>query len=474
MELKDHHVVIAGMPWVNSIHAPLAAPGVLKSALTLAGIKSTAMDLNIEVLVKVKSHPECAHLIKFFETQTAEDWVVQEVSKILFYCANRIISLKPTIIALSLLTYECQNFTYWLCAVLKEIYPQGLIVIGGPGIKQNVSSYSDKFLDIAKKLNLIDDYIAGDGEESLVEYVKGNRDYPGINNENWKPLDDLNNLQDPDWSDYNFYLYSQTYIPVIDAKGCVRNCEFCDVIEFWKKFKYRTAENIFEEMLRQIDRYGMKDFDFRSSISNGNLKEFRKLLQLMYDYNKGKYRPEQISWNASFIIRKESQHPEIMWEQMAATNATLSLGVESVVPHVRKDLGKHFENSDIDYHLEMAKKYNVKLIIMIITGYPTETLEGYEFTKQWFRDRVAYKDTISRLFLGPCAIIPNTGLDRHAMEYKIIFLNDDGKPMDSATSKSRTSNSKWQTETITRQERITHHKELVNLCRELGFNLDAY
>jgi radical SAM superfamily enzyme YgiQ (UPF0313 family) len=251
-------------------------------------------------------------------------------------------------------------------------------------------------------------------------------------------------------------------MPVVDAKGCVRNCEFCDVIEFWEKFQSRKAENIFNEMLHQIDQYGYRNFDFRSSLSNGNLKEFKKLLSLMYEYNKSTmYRPEQISWNASFIVRQQSQHPESMWEQMGATHATLSLGVESVVPSVRQQLGKHFENEDIDWHLEMAEKYNVRITLMIITGYPTETQKDWEFTKQWFKDRSRYSKTISRLFLTPAGILPGTGLHRNMESHKIMWI---GKP----------SVVNWQTEDIAISERRKYHSELVTLCKELGFNLDAY
>jgi radical SAM superfamily enzyme YgiQ (UPF0313 family) len=460
------NVVVVGVPLVDTLHAPLAAPAVLKSSLTKAGIDSIAIDLNIEVLLKIKSHPERENLMKFFQEQHVEDHVVQEISKILFYCAHRILDQNPTIIALSLLTYECQNFTLWLCAVLKNLRPQCKIVIGGPGIKYFVSNFDDTtFRDTAKQLNLIDDWIAGDGDQSLIEYVNGNYDYPGINNDNWLPVKDFDDLPYPDWSDYNFYLYSQTFIPIIDAKGCVRSCEFCDVIEYWKKFQFRNADKIFEEMLHQIGKYNMRNFDFRSSITNGNLKEFKKLLDLMYEYNqKKKYKPEQISWNASFIVRQQSQHTEEMFKKMGATYATLSLGIESLIPHVRQDLGKHFDNSDIDYHLEMASKYNVQLNLLLITGYPTETLEDYDFTKQWFRDRVQYKNCISRLFLSPAAILTGTRLHKNIDKYKIIPIGE-----------NLTQLTNWQTQSISKKQREDYHYELISLCRnELGYNIDAY
>lgn len=456
---SNHRVVIASMPLVDSMHAPMAAPAVLKASLSRAGIESVAMDLNIEILVKVKAHPSQTHLTKFFQDQTAPNWLLPEISKILFYCANRILEQRPTIIALSLLTVHCQNFTLWLCLVLRQLNPDIKIVIGGPGIKNTVSDINDTFRNAIKNKGLVDDWIAGDGDQALVEYVKGNYNYPGINSDLWVPTADLDSLPYPDWSDYNFFLYSQNFIPVVDAKGCVRNCEFCDVIEYWEKFKSRQAENIFSEMLFQMKKYNKYDFDFRSSISNGNLKEFKKLLTLMDEYNQNKYRPEQISWNASFIIRQESQHPESMWQQIKNTNGTLSLGVESVVPHVRKNLGKFFENKDIDYHLQMAEKYNVNVIIMIVTGYPTETLEDYEFTKQWFRDRKHYNKTIQRLFLSPLSVLPETSLARNAKNYKIINAN---------------SVDYWYTTDIDYATRLNYHRELVALCKELGYNLDAY
>lgn len=458
---NNHHVVIAAMPLVDSMHAPMMAPAVLKASLNRAGFKATAIDLNIEVLLKVKSHPDYQHLLKFFEKQHAEDWVVEQLSGILFYCAKRIQEQKPSLIALSLLTYECQNFTLWLCLLLKQLLPDTPIVIGGPGIKHQVANFNDHFRDTAKQLGLVDDWISGDGDVTLVEYVKGNKDHPGINNDLWQAIDDLDSLPYPDWSDYNFYNYSQTYMPILDAKGCVRNCEFCDVIEYWQKFRSRAAECIFEEMLHQYHTYGMTNFDFRSSISNGNLKEFKKLVRIISDYNKDKMRPEQFAFNSSFIIRPASQHPPELWEQMAACHATLALGVESVVPHVRKDLGKYFENPDIDYHLEMAEKYGVHVDLLIITGYPTETREDWQFTYQWFRDRQNYNKTIKKLQLSPATILPGTGLDRNAAEYDIIKTTSGADP-------------RWYTNEISYEERMEHHDFLCTMVQEIGFDIDMH
>jgi hypothetical protein len=98
---------------------------------------------------------------------------------------------------------------------------------------------------------------------------------------------------------------------------------------------------------------------------------------------------------------------------------------------------------------------------MIITGYPTETLEDYEFTKQWFSDRVQYNKTISRLFLSPLEILPGTGLERNISKYGIIVAKDNLQI--------------WQTAGISKSTRLEYHQSLVDLCKnKLKFNLDAY
>ena len=151
-----------------------------------------------------------------------------------------------------------------------------------------------------------------------------------------------------------------------------------------------------------------------------------------------------------------------MWQQMGATGATLSLGVESVVERVRNKLGKNFCNEDIDWHLEMAQKYNVRIILMIITGYPTETKEDWEYTKQWFKDRAHYAKTIARLFLTPIGILSGTGLERNFHSLDLIKI---------PTSASYTV---WETKTISYSERMAYNADLNSLCSEIGFNLDAY
>lgn len=449
-------IVIAAVPYVDTQEA-IMAPALLKASLGVHNIDSVALDLNIHVANFIASHPNKQKIADFFFSQIVHPEVIDDIHYLINYCATEIAKRQPTIIALSLLIYSCQIFTRWLCASLRYQCPTARIVIGGTGIKNFIADTNSNFCSQVKNLGLIDDYISGDGDLSFVEYVKGNYHYPGINTEHWQPMPDLNQMACPDFSDYNFELYEKDVIPVNDTRGCVKNCEFCDVIEYWTKFQFRTAENIFAEMLIQSKKLNRYRFVFRSSLANGNMKEFKKLLDLIVEYNQTHPADQQFSWEGYFIVRSASQHPEELWKKIKLSNGTLIIGVESVIQKVRNQLGKTFLDEDLDYHLDIARQYQVPLVLLMIVAYPTETLADYEFTKQWFIDRKRYaQNSVKHINLSFASILPGTQLKRNSEKYNIkqgplpsIWIN--------------------QNLNITSKQRIQYLLDLAKTCQDSGF-----
>lgn len=449
-------ILICSAPGVFS-DQPTLAPALLKASVTSAGFNCRAIDLNIEVYNRIKVYQHRSKLEDFFREQTIDNTTADVIGDLIEYCCDRILSYDPKILGLSLLTQDCQFFTLWLCYHLKIQKPEIKIVIGGSGIKNFVAESKLNYAKFLKDNGYINDYVNGDGEYSIVEYLKNNLDFPGINSSHWEPISDLNRLPFPDFDDYDFSMYNDVGIPLCDSRGCVRSCEFCDVIEHWKKYQYRTADNIFEEMICQISRYGIRKFYFYNSLTNGNMKEFQKLLDLIVEHN-DKNPDAQISWTGYFIVRNQKQHPEVLWQKIKRSNGHLQLGIESVVEKVRVNLGKNFRNEDIDYHLEMAKKYQVPLLLLLIVGYPTETQQDFAYTKQWFRDRRNFADgPVEQVIFSLAAILPNTELDRKQDEYGLIKGTIPTIWMSPATQ-------------VSTQDRLDYYNDLTRLLEELGFN----
>jgi radical SAM superfamily enzyme YgiQ (UPF0313 family) len=319
---------------------------------------------------------------------------------------------KPSIIGLSLFTRQSQVFCAWLCAMLKQHMPDCHIVIGGPGLETLANSLF-KYPDRLRQMGLIDGYITGDAELSLVEYVKKNFSYPGINSTQWQPNANFDEMPMPDYSDYRWFHYGNALVPIVDSRGCVQQCEFCDVIAFWKKFQYLSAEKIFAQMQYHIDNHGIFRFQFASSICNGNLKEFRRLMEMIASYNQSKSASCQIHWIGSFIVRAKSSHPEHLWETMKHSNGYLLTGVESLTQRVRLALGKRFSNDDLDHHLEMGRKHKIPMNILLIAAYHTETDQDWQMSKQWFHDRKEFaNDSVMQVQLTLPVILAGTKLEK--------------------------------------------------------------
>lgn len=436
-------------------NGPMAAGAILKSISEQAGFSCSVVDLNILTMRWVFTHSDQDDLIRFFDTGVIKTTVEQAILQYTNSVVALVKTYNPKILGISVFTYDCRPFTALLCKEIKINCPDMQIILGGAGLVNavsddtlNVSTADSAFAETLQKNYLIDHYIKGDAEQSFYEFLKGNRAFPGVNKSSWKQLtnNDLATLPYPNYDDYRWSWYSHGLystdeefnnsnkiysvgIPITGSKGCVRNCTFCDFIVSHEKFTWRTADNIFDEIVHQQKKYKQNEFHFTDSLINGNMKEYRRLIELLANHNK--YQPihQRIRWTSQFIMRPKNQFNEDLWKLTAQSGAKLlSIGIESIDDKVRFELGKPFTNEDIDFGLSMMKKYKVKSYCMFIIGYVTETQEVYDQMKQWLQARVEYKDIMIFGLIGTLAITKNTYLDKNQKKLGIIWLdNADGK-----------------------------------------------
>lgn len=421
---KQVQVVLAAMPWIET-NSPLMAPAVLKSCLTTHNISSVAMDLNREFIDLVETHPLKNQLQQFLLYETMTEDLVPEVSAIFDQLAARILEHNPEWAALSLLTYLCQNATKWLCVALKSQQPNLKIVIGGPGCFSSLKG-NDSFAMQLKSNQVIDAYVVGDGEQAIIQVIRGN-DYPGVNNSQWKEIQNLDELPFPDFDDYQWHRYQEKKLAIWGSRGCVRECTFCDIHEHWEKFNWRSAENIFQEMVFQHKKYGINQFHFADSLVNGNQKEYRKLIKLLAEFNQSLPVEQRIRWGGFFIFRQQEQMRDEDWKLTADSGVqVLVVGVESFVEHIRYHVKKKFSNQDLDYGLEMCKKYNINVVLLAIVGYATETHDDHLEQLRWLETHTHFANTpIKSIEFGQgLAILPGTWLAKNSKSLGIQILDD--------------------------------------------------
>jgi radical SAM superfamily enzyme YgiQ (UPF0313 family) len=343
--------------------------------------------------------------------------------------------------------------------------PNVKILIGGAGIaKGQKYGVSDavSFGEKLKNQGLVDHYIVGDAEHSFQEFLRNNLTFPGINSVAWQPLDNQQqqDLSYPDYSDYDWKLYSGRAIGITGSRGCVRQCKFCDYIVYHPTFTWRSGQNIFEEMVAQQQRFGISHFEFSDSLVNGNLNAFRELIQALADHN-AQPRNQRITWSGYFIMRTPTQFKEELWRLTAASGATnLLAGIETFNDAARAKIGKKFTNEDIDFGIKMAMKYNMNLWILFFVGSPEETEDHIDETKQWLTQHTYALNNVTIIMANPMNLLPGSWYDKNQNSMGIVIPDLE----DRTSWFINNTNNNFQT-------RVHRHNLILHHCRQLGYTV---
>lgn len=406
-------LVIISVPGVVS-RLPPAAPALLKASVESAGFSCRTIDYSTRLY---QEDVDIDALETYFSTGlNTECKPIAE--KIIETWVKDLLSFNPGYIGISVFTYQNRIATELFCQAIRKV-SNAKIVLGGQGLSdggiEGACGFGKKMTD----KNLADFYIRSEGEVSLVELLKNNTTYPGINSNSFKQIDDLDSLPFPNYDDYEIDQYKSPILPITGSRGCVRSCSFCDIHEHWK-YRYRSGQSMANEIIYLNQRYSVNNFNFTDSLINGNLREFKKFTKILLEYNND--RTEKITWTSQFIVRSCKEVNEDYWKNIAQSGGqNLAIGVETGSDTVRNHMNKKFSNQDLDYTMEMLEKYNITCTFLMVVGYPTETDSDFEDTLNMF---VKYKNLAPHVIVNvnigsTLAILPGTPLHKQAGELHI-------------------------------------------------------
>ncbi|MHA1612734.1 MAG: B12-binding domain-containing radical SAM protein, partial [Promethearchaeota archaeon] len=262
------------------------------------------------------------------------------------------------------------------------------VVLGGP----HVSAIPEEALEHA------DYVIRGEGEiplPELVESLNGNRELKKVQGLAWKdsnntvilndlprPIEDLDSLPFPD---YNLLetngvkmngISLKPTIPFQTSRGCPFNCTFCSVTAmFGKKFRYRSVENIIEE-LKLYDPKEHIIFFYDDNFS-ADKKRTKLLLHAMIDHKKEFGGTFDWSTQVRVDIAKDAELLDLMRE---AGCQTLYIGIESLNPAALKEMHKSQSVADIKFGIKEIHKRNIHIHGMFILGFDSDTKESIKAT----------------------------------------------------------------------------------------------
>jgi radical SAM superfamily enzyme YgiQ (UPF0313 family) len=405
-------------------HAPSVGPAILKSHCIAAGFACKVIDFNIELYTS--SSPEVQDVWgindKVFDNE--KDWTAiyeQSFKSSFEQLADRLVAEHSTWIGLSVFSYKSKFPAIDLIKLIKARNPAQKIVVGGAGIYSDVDSLKNAGAD---------HWIVGDAETSIVELLKGNMSFVGIDNTHPYQVDNLDSVLMPDYDDIDFGLYNNhddQRVYITASRGCIRDCTFCDVASMWPKFRYRSSSKIVEEIIHIRQRYNVSSFYFTDSLVNGGVKIFRDMCHALAQYRETTGDNEW-TLGSQFICRSSAQMPPSDYDLMKAAGFSwVAIGVESASQAVRDHMRKGFTNEDMWYTFEQLRRVKIELNLLLMAGYVTETKADFDETLellQWLSTN-GYLEYITTVSVFDASIFKGTPLYNISKQLGVLDIDEE-------------------------------------------------
>jgi len=455
--MSKYHALFVFNPF-SKIDAMPMAPALLKGICDSHGLKTTTLDLNIEIQIDYnKTHfaTEIEKYLQFFAEMTdeAREWYKKYIKKV----AQKLLDYDADWIGFSLLSYQSLCFTHDICYQIKSMNPKQKILLGGPGISQDDNikkTYKNNKMmsDIMLETGLADTVFINESENTLVDMlVNGTKGK--VQTHKQLTHEELNQVPTPSYIDYKTHLYEKhskifhltdqaAAATITGSKGCVRKCTFCDVFTFEPKFVFKDGNKIADEMIEIYEKQGIKHFMMSDSLINGSMKAFRQMNEAL-----SKRLPNTISYYGEYIARPKGQTTPEDYDLMKQAGCKhVIVGVESGSENVRNHMGKKFNNEDLHLMIQSLNKVGITQEWNLMVGYPTETRKDFEDTMtlvETYKD-IKFPDMIINpvgiLHLLPGSPLADTHARRLEIEWEDVKENLTGNQYDYWKSKQNPEN----------------------------------
>jgi len=378
-------IVFCSLPYSDLDHI-YSAPAILKGVVQEHGYTAKTVDFGLTLYDICNNDKNLFDIVQsYFISPSIENEYTVYIDKFYSACIGYFKSNPTNFIGFSVLSIYTHKAVYELCRRLKQTDIKSKIVIGGrgckipifssiyPAVNPNSLEKFYKYGDFLKKRNLIDHLILGDGEDAILDVLLHTDVKTEYNSNSF-----FNSI--PDFSDYELdrYLFQNDItLPIMGSKGCVRDCDFCDVRYQFGKFRYRSGKDIFNEILALSDKHKIKKFHFTDNLVNGGLKPFKEFLNLLADHN-DKHPQNSIRWSGQYICRPAAQTPIEIYSLMKRAGAEgLTIGAESGSDHVLAAMNKKTTVQALFDELEQFRNHGLTCNILTFVGHWSETREDF-------------------------------------------------------------------------------------------------
>ena len=262
--------------------------------------------------------------------------------------------------------------TIQLSQRLAEEFPDQRTVVGGNHISCEPHDYATTQFDLA---------VLGEGERALQQILAHPTAYHGIIH--GEPIHNLDTIPFParhliDWTQYKRGIYwgndlLAPAVSIISSRGCPFNCCYCGShVIFGRGTRFRSAENVVEELRQVIAELGYRGFNFHDDTFCLNRNRVLRLCAAFTQLD--------IVWRC--LSRVDTVDEDLLIAMANAGCKELILGVESGSQRILNKLQKGTTVKQNLTAMQLTKQAGIQLKVGIIVGSPGETWDTVAETKR--------------------------------------------------------------------------------------------
>jgi anaerobic magnesium-protoporphyrin IX monomethyl ester cyclase len=277
--------------------------------------------------------------------------------------------------------------THEIARLLKAIDPQKRVVIGGP-----YAHY--RALEVMEAGPEVDWVFDGEADRAFPEAVRRHLDgepFDGLagmyfrrGTEVVEPpgldtIADLDALPFPAWdlADLDAYENHESftvwrgrrrYATLFTSRGCPYKCAYCHDI-FGKKFRWRSAENVVDEIRLLKDTYGVEEFQIIDDIFNLHKPRLRKIFAMLEE----RYEPGELAFCFPNGLRGDILKKDVIQTLKKGGTYSITVAVETVTDRLQKLIQKDLDVPKVGDFIRYAHEEGILVKAFFMLGFPTES-----------------------------------------------------------------------------------------------------
>lgn len=298
-------------------------------------------------------------------------------------------NFSPHFLGISAQTSETIS-TEKIASCTKKVDSEIVVILGGP----HATAYREKALDSSN----IDYVVVGEGEivtGKLINLLMSGEevcDLPGLifrcNGQliNTGRAEAYTSLDDMPFPAYdlitirkykNFDRFSRAgsgdYMSIFSSRACPYRCIYCHNI-FGKKFRARSAENLYREIKYLHDTYNIREFEILDDIFNLDRSRVLEFCDRIIDSG--------IKVTLAFPngLRGDLLNEIQLIKLKNAGTIFIALAIESASPRMQKLIRKNMDIEKVRRSIEIARSLRIHSHGFFMMGFPGETLEEMKMT----------------------------------------------------------------------------------------------